>query len=276
MFANVPTAVAAGAVAPGAAAPGAEAPEVSGTAERPDLDSLLQHPAIWRGRSAAQIPVVPSGYPALDRALPGGGWPLTGLVEILTPHPGIGELLVLLPAIAALTRKASARWCAWIAPPHEPFAPALAAHGVALGRLFVARAEKPLWAFEQSLVSGACDVVLTWLTRTSARDLRRLQLAAGKGRTLGVLFRPLSVARESSSAVLRMTMEPLEQGARVTLLKSRGGSRGSIDLQWPYQLTQALTAQGRAGFSSGLEQSKERFVKTSFPSQRPDSQARSS
>jgi hypothetical protein len=178
-------------------------------------------------------------------------------------------LLVLLPALAALTRKASARWCAWIAPPHEPFAPALAAHGVALGRLFVARTEKPLWAFEQSLVSGACDVVLTWLTRTSARDLRRLQLAAGKGRALGVLFRPLSVAQESSSAVLRISMEPLEQGTRITLLKSRGGYRGGIDLQWP-QLTQAVTAQGRAGFSQSGETAMEGCMNSSFNPQRPD------
>jgi len=246
-------------------APGTDAPEVSGDADRPDLDSLLQHPAIWRGRSAAQMEVVPSGYGALDDALPGGGWPRTGLIEILTSHPGIGELLVLLPAIAALTRKASARWCAWIAPPHEPFAPALAAHGVALGRLFVAKTEKPLWAFEQSLVSGACDAVLTWLTRISAKDLRRLQLAAGKGRALGVLFRPMSAARESSSAVLRITMEPLEQGARITLLKSRGGDRGSIELQWPYQLTQAISAQGSAGFSQSRRTSQEGFAMSSHP-----------
>ena len=84
-------------------APGIDIPEVSSTAERPDLDSLLQHPAIWRGRSAAQMAVVSSGYEALDEALPGGGWPRTGLIEILTSHSeagpaGIGELLVLMPA----------------------------------------------------------------------------------------------------------------------------------------------------------------------------------
>src|SRR5690242_3469371 len=93
------------------------------------LESLLQHPAIWRGRSAAQVSVVPSGFPALDAALPGGGWPSAGLIEILVSHLGVGELNVLLPALAALTRKASARWCAWVAPPFEPFAPTLSAQG---------------------------------------------------------------------------------------------------------------------------------------------------
>lgn len=204
------------------------------------LESLLQHPAIWRGRSAAQVSVVPSGFAALDAALPGGGWPRAGLIEILVSHIGVGELTVLLPALAALTRKASARWCTWIAPPFEPFAPALSAYGLMLDKLFVVRTAQPLWAFEQSLISGACESVLTWAPRAPSRDLRRLQLAAEKGRALGVLFRPVAVAKESSNAVLRVIVEPTEQGSRVTLLKSRGGHRGSVDLTWtPYP------AQGR-------------------------------
>jgi hypothetical protein len=196
------------------------------------LESLLQHPAIWRGRSAAQVSVVPSGFPALDEALPAGGWPSAGLIEILVSHIGVGELNLLLPALAALTGKDSARWCAWVAPPFEPFAPALSAHGVRLERLFVVRTDQPLWAFEQSLISGACEAVLAWAPRAPSRDIRRLQLAAEKGRALGVLFRPLAVAKESSNAVLRAIVEPTDQGARVTLLKSRGGHRGSVEIAW--------------------------------------------
>jgi len=202
------------------------------------LESLLQHPAIWRGRSAAQVSVVPSGFPALDGALPGGGWPRAGLLEILVSHIGVGELNALLPALATLTRQASARWCAWVAPPFEPFAPALAAHGVRLERLFVVRTGQPLWAFEQSLISGACESVLAWAPHAPSRDIRRLQLAAEKGRALGVLFRPLAVAKESSNAMLRVIVEPTEQGARITLLKSRGGHRGSVDLAWSHYPTQ--------------------------------------
>jgi hypothetical protein len=71
-----------------------------------------------------------------------------------------------------------------------------------------------------------------------------LQLAAEKGRTLGVLFRPRQAASESSSAVLRMVVEPAEQGARVTLLKSRGGQRGSIDLTWSDQRCTSPQANG--------------------------------
>jgi hypothetical protein len=216
----------------------ANASEIPADADRPGLESLLQHPAIWRGRSAAQLNVVSSGFPALDAALPGGGWPCAGLVEILVSHIGVGELSILLPALAALTQKESARWCAWVAPPFEPFAPALEAHGVALERVFVARTGEPLWAFEQALISGACEAVLAWAPRAPARDIRRLQLAAEKGRALGVLFRPRAAARESSNAVMRAIVEPAEQGSRVTLLKSRGGHRGSIDLVWSHYPTQ--------------------------------------
>jgi hypothetical protein len=195
------------------------------------LERLLEHPAIWRGRSVADVETTSTGFAALDKALPGGGWPRAGLIEILIASVGMGELYVLLPLLAALTHRPSARWCAWISPPFEPFAPALAAHGVALDRLFVARGNSSSWAFEQALVSGACDVVLGWArAQVRPKDVRRLHLAAGKGRTLGVLFRSRKAANESSAAMLRLVVEPHEQGVRITLLKSRGGHRGSIDL----------------------------------------------
>jgi hypothetical protein len=220
------------------------------------LDRLLEHPAIWRGRSTARMEVLPTGFSALDDCLPGHGWPRAGLVEILIGRLGVGELSLLMPVLAALTRRPSARWCAWIAPPFEPFPPALAAHGLLLERVLVAHATKSLggqksrllhavrkkgrrplfpcelWAFEQALGSGACEAVLGWITKPRAKDLRRLQLAAERGRTLGILFRTLRAARESSSAVLRLVLEPAEQGVRITFLKSRGGRRGSIDVVW--------------------------------------------
>jgi hypothetical protein len=198
-----------------------------------ELARLLEHPAIWRGRSTAPVESLPTGYGALDPCLPGGGWPRTGLVEILVSRFGVGELYLLFPALAALTRRPLARWCVWITPPLEPYAPALAAHGADLERMLVVRAPETLWAFEQTLASGASDIALAWAARNPpSRAVRRLQLAAERGRTLGVLFRPRRAARESSAAVLRVVVEPKAGGARVTLLKSRGGARGSIDLEW--------------------------------------------
>jgi protein ImuA len=199
-----------------------------------ELARLLEHPAIWRGRSASRrVEVLPTGYAALDACLPGGGWPRTGLIEILVPRFGVGELYLLLPALAALTRRPAARWCVWVTPPLEPYAPALTAHGAALERMLVVRAPEALWAFEQTLGSGASDIALAWAARNPrARAIRRLHLAAERGKTLGVLFRPQRAAEESSAAVLRVTVEARPAGARVALLKSRGGARGSIELSW--------------------------------------------
>jgi hypothetical protein len=196
------------------------------------LARLLEHPGIWRGRSSAQISTLATGFAALDDYLPGRGWPRAGLIEILIPRLGIGELYLLLPALASLTRARCARWCAWIAPPFEPFAPALASHGLLLEHLLIVRAPTSLWALEQALRCGACDAALAWVRQAQPRDLRRLQLAAEHGRTLGVMFRALKAARAPSSAAVRIALEPLEQGARLSLLKNRGGARGSIDLHW--------------------------------------------
>ena len=208
----------------------------------PELARLLEHPAIWRGRSAARAEVLPTGFAVLDESLPGKGWPRTGLIEILVSRFGSGEMYLLFPALAALTRRPAARWCVWVpgerhdfypAYPLVPFAPALAAHGLALERVLVVRAQQQaLWAFEQTLGSGACDVAMAWGQRPRLRELRRLQLAAERGRALGVLFRPRRAAREASPAALRVVLEPAAEGGRVTLLKSRGGARGSIELAW--------------------------------------------
>ena len=226
-----------------------------------ELARLLEHPAIWRGTSVARTETLPTGFGALDERLPGRGWPRSGLIEILVSRFGVGELTLLLPALAALTRRPMARWCVWVAPPLEPFAPSLAAHGVVLERLLVVRAPavpagdslanrsvvprrgspkgmwapgaRALWAFEQSLGSGACDIAMAWAKRPRAKEIRRLQLAAEHGRTLGVLFRPQQAARESSYAALRMTLTPCAHGVRVTLLKSKGGVRGSVELSLP-------------------------------------------
>jgi hypothetical protein len=198
----------------------------------PTLARLLEHPALWRGTSAAPARGLPSGFAALDEQLPGGGWPRTGLIEILAARFGSGELSVLLPALAALTRAATARWCVWVAPPLMPYAPALVGQGLVLERVAVVSGERPVWAFEQTLGSGACDAVLAWIRRPQQREIRRLQLAAERGRTLGVLFRPRAAARESSTAVLRLGLEPLAGGARITLLKGRSARRGAFEVHW--------------------------------------------
>lgn len=194
------------------------------------LEELLQHPQLWRGSGASSEPVLPSGFAALDAVLPGGGWPASGLVEILSPRVGQGALQLWLPLLARLTTPPAARWSAFIAPPFELFAPALAAGGVNLAQLLIVRSGPPLWSTEQALASGACDLVLAWLPTAQTPELRRLALAAGQGRALGVLFRPAEAGEQSSPAVLRLGLLPSPAGLRLQFLKRRGAGADSLEL----------------------------------------------
>ncbi len=202
------------------------------------LDALLASSALWRahGGTEAADPAgracLPTGWPKLDAKLPGGGWPLGTLIEFLLPGTGIGELSLLLPALARLAAAAPAAghcWLVWIAPPHAPYPPAFAQHGIHAERLlFVTAGRTPdrLWAIEQALRSGSCAAVFGWLDAADDRWLRRLKLAAATGQALAVLFRPLRRRAAASPASLRLVLEPTPAGLDLWLLKSRG--RGPI------------------------------------------------
>jgi len=200
------------------------------------LDRLLQHPALWRAREQGEPtarPGLPTGYARLDRCLPGGGWPSRGLIEILADRTGIGELSLFLPALARLCdEQHGGGWLAWIAPPHPPYAPALAARGIDVSRVLVVRAPPAEWAMEQALRSGACSAVLGWAACRDRQSLRRLQLAAEQSRSLAVLFRGLQAECEPSPAVLRIALQASRSGLEVRIVKSRGGRAVSVQLGW--------------------------------------------
>ncbi len=193
------------------------------------LDMVLQHPGIWRGDQLAHsgVETLSTGFAELDEQLPGGGWPRGALTEILIEREGIGELRLLLPALVKASQQNG--WLAWVAPPHVPYAPALAAAGVRLQRLLLARpssAGDAWWTAEQALRSGACNAVLAWLAAPDERRMRRLQLGAESGRAWGVLFRSARAAQERSPAALRLRLETTQRGLAVHILKRRGGQLG--------------------------------------------------
>jgi cell division inhibitor SulA/protein ImuA len=213
-------------------------------AHQAQLEALLRHPSLWRGRGAAGTQAFSTGFPALDAVLPSGGWPRQGLVEIITTGNGHGELGLWTPLVRALTQADEARHCAFIAPPFELFAPAWHAAGVRLDRLLVTRestqagngtdrATESFWALEQSLQSGACSLCIAWQDRASLTQLRRLALAAGRGAALGVLIRPLRALAMPTAAVLRLTLRRTATHLRLELVKGRGIGPRSIELALP-------------------------------------------
>jgi hypothetical protein len=197
------------------------------------LDKLLENPRVWRGHNQAHAPAgLASGYEALDRHLPGGGWPQNALTEILVDQYGIGELRLLMPALAALSTADNGMdynepgWIAWVSPPFQPYPPALQQWGVDLSRMLIVRprdASEMLWSAEQALSSGTCAAVLLWSDKLDDQASRRLQLAAEKGNSWAIAFRPPSARRQPSAAALRIELLPGQEGTRVSILKSRGG-----------------------------------------------------
>jgi protein ImuA len=147
------------------------------------------HPALWLGHQLGRMrgDGVASGFAELDAQLPDGGWPRRALTELLLPHPGIGEIRLLAPSLAAAQR--DGRLVMLFDPPAQLSAWALAQLGLDVAQLLVVQTRRgglpgsdrhdKLWAFEQALKSGHVGALLAWLPpRLRAERLRRLQLAA--------------------------------------------------------------------------------------------------
>lgn len=190
------------------------------------LAEILQRQSVWRGGTPSEtaIPAAPTGYAGLDAELPGGGWPVGGLAEVLCRAEGVGELQIVLPTLAALT--GAGHRVAWLAPPHLPYAPALRAAGVRLEHLTVVHApgrRDALWAAEQALRSRSFHALLLWLPRASYAELRRLAVAVQDGPGFALAFRPPEAACEASPAVLRLALDPgAESNLGIRILKRRG------------------------------------------------------
>jgi hypothetical protein len=196
---------------------------------KPALAELLHNPLLWRGNELARADqTVPSGFQELDRALPGGGWPRAALIELLRDEEGIGELRLLLPALARLAQ--AGEGIVLVAPPHAPHAPAFVAAGIDPGRVILVDAAEDRhrwWAAEQVLRANSAGAVLFWPAALGEQRLRRLQLAAQEGKALVFLFATTARAAQSSPASLRIRLSPAGPRLCVDVFKRRGGVMGS-------------------------------------------------
>lgn len=228
--------------------------------------------------------VLASGFAELDAALPGGGWPVGVLTELLLPHPGVGELRLLAPVLAALQRQQPERCLMWFDPPTVPCAWALRSLGLSARQLVLVRApsgpgspqpqarsgssrrinagdaprggmqgslpQHGLWALEHALASGHAGAVLAWLpVRLPADGLRRLQLAAQAHEGPAFLLRGEEAARQASSAPLRLRLAAaVPDRLQVQVFKRRGPPLAQpLLLQLPPVLAARAAARARAG-----------------------------
>ncbi len=204
------------------------------------LRSLLDSPNLWRGsehylaattKTSGHFPGLPTGFAALDASLPWRGWPANALVEIITPLWGTGELQLVLPLLRRISM--AGKSALWFSPPCIPYAPALASAGVDIARMIIVTppATEVLWGIEKALQDKACAVVLAWPGHLSGKHIRRLQLAALTGQTLGILFHHRNIRH--SASVLRLHAQAEEDAMALTVLKARGSYRHDrIRLPW--------------------------------------------
>ena len=232
---------------------------------------------LWRSHQLSQQSsrsITPTGFPALDAELPGGGWPHRVLTELLLPHPGLGELRLLVPALTRIAGAGDAteslgRCVMLFDPPAALCGWALAQLGVNAQQLIVVYGREGargaahlrrllpsadlLWALEQALKSGHIGAALAWLPqRLKADALRRLQLAAQAHDGPVFLFREVDARAKPSAAPLRLML----QGAgidrlSVRVLKRRGPPLAQpLVLSLPPVLSERLRARGEARASS--------------------------
>lgn len=174
---------------------------------------------VWRAGELASnsLQTVATGYAALDSVLPGGGWPLASLTELLQPQAGLYEWGLLLPALAAMQKTQARAWTVLVGAPHAPFAPSLAAQALDMQRLLRIHAEKNdapalLWATREALQCADVGAVVAWLPDARSAHLRRLQIAAQTHNKLLFVFRLQRAQHESSPAPLRLLLQAANHG----------------------------------------------------------------
>jgi protein ImuA len=221
-------------------------------------------PDVWHADALAGAPaqVQPTGDRLLDAQLPGGGWPIGALVELLQPQGVHSEWRLLLPALA----RCGSGPVVLVGAPHPPFAPALAAQGLRTARLLWVTAQAlaaRLWAAEQALRCAPVDAVLVWLPEARKEavrsdQLRRLQIAAAEHHKLLFVMRPASAQHAPSPAALRLHMGPratedsspgAQDALEVQVHKRRGPplAQPLYLAARPARLSMLLAAQRRPG-----------------------------
>ncbi|HEY8356086.1 MAG TPA: translesion DNA synthesis-associated protein ImuA, partial [Ramlibacter sp.] len=184
----------------------------------------LNLPHVWRGRELAQAQerTVATGHALLDAELPGGGWPLGCLVEVLQQHPHQFAWQLLAPALRDRGRAESGP-IVLVNPPYLPFGPGLRGLDLRPEQLLCVDTDKVaarLWATEQALRCADVAAVLAWLPQARNEDLRRLHLCAQQHDRFLVAFRGVDARDHSSPARLRLLVEGAQQ-LEVRILKRR-------------------------------------------------------
>lgn len=219
------------------------------------LKALLQRPDIWRGNARAELRTaitkkpLQTGYDQLDKALVQQGWPLGGVIEITQSELGMGEWQLIRPALRRLENTPG--YTVLINPPETPYAPGLQAGRLNLQHFLIITPKNRtagIAACIEALANSACKALLFWEShyKLKPQELRRLQLAATGTNAFCLLFRHHNTLRQSSPALLRLSLHISHEALLVNLIKQRGAFQRqtlNIDLPETWRTLPALSSE---------------------------------
>jgi len=192
----------------------------------------LHHLNAWeRNTSKGSSLVIPTGMPALDELLPGGGWPKAGLVEITVPDEHTDAISLLLPALTRLSQQG--RWLVMVTPPWQPRARVFTAAGMNTSRVLQVNphpGRSGLWTVESMMRTGNCSIVMAWPTCATELMEKKLKKAATMGKTPAILFRREGMSAHNSIADVRLKLEVGESGKVLYLLDGHGDKQSGLAL----------------------------------------------
>jgi len=215
------------------------------------INERLQSNVVRVGPAAtAALPVVSSGFPALDEATGLGGFPCGRLTEIVG-QPTAGR-----EAVAAHAVAAADGMNAWVDVPGLVDVDQLARFGVDLERLFILRpgcAADALAVTAQLLASGHFHVVVL-------DSLADIAAGGATAQAIGQFVRVITPAlgRTTTAGVVLSAPEqhyrPVAHAAalRISLVKVGLIRRGGVFRGWRTRAT-VLKSPGHAGSESGIE-----------------------
>ncbi len=155
------------------------------------INELRERIAKLEGCGARKAECLPFGVPEIDGKLPGGGLAFGALHEFAGGGSGTvdGASAALFAAGVAARSKGKVLWCLTRA---DLFAPALSQAGLHPDRVIYCEADREedvLASMEEGLSFGGLAAVVGELVRLPMTASRRLQLAAEKTGTMGLVVR---------------------------------------------------------------------------------------
>lgn len=155
--------------------------------------------------------ILASGFAELNAELPGGGWPLHAVTEILQAPNSWLEWRLLLPALEQAVRcgQIGAERPLWlVGSPWPQHLPGLAQAGVPSCdvRSIRSQGQRMLAAAAQALRSGAVGAMILWLPQERSEPLRRLHALAQAAAAPVFVLREI----ESTTAAPPRSVAPLQ------------------------------------------------------------------